>query len=144
MLELVNMPEWIRFIGDRKVKTLDDADRYIQGILHNPTIDYWVISEKETHSPVGIVSFIKRHYLDHYDIGFALLSRFKKKGYAFEATQAILQDARDSGNHSEILATTVKDNVSSIQLLHKLGFSFAKEITNEKETINVFSKKLNT
>lgn len=88
---------------------------------------------------MGIITFIKRDYLDHYDIGFAFLSKYTGKGYAYEATIAILKDVVKSPTHTHILATTVKGNVSSIKLLEKLGLRFDREITREGDLLAVYS-----
>ena len=72
-------------------------------------------------------------------IGFAFLPTYAKQGYAFEASAAVLADLFKSNQHQTILATTLKENSSSIQLLQKLGFVFSKEITNENDTLQLFS-----
>lgn len=140
VMELVNSREWIQFIGDRNIHTIAEAGIYIQKIIDNPTIDYWVVKLKEEKTPVGIISFIKRNYLPHHDIGFAFLDEHKKKGYAFEAASVVLYDALQNFNHTQVLATTIKENGKSIQLLQKLGFSFDKEIVHEDEPLFIFVK----
>ena len=137
--ELLNTAGWIKFIGDRNIRTSEDADNYIQKILTNPAISYRVVTLKEDETAIGVVTFIKRDYLDHHDIGFAFLPAYNKQGYAFEATKEVLNDLLNQHEHSTILATTIPENNSSIQLLKKLGFSFNKEITHESELLQVFS-----
>ena len=139
IFELVNTPGWIKFIGDRNIKTSEDADKYIQKIITNPAINYRVVTLPENNTPIGLVTFIKRNYLDDADIGFAFLPAYNKQGYAFEATKEVLSDLLNQHEHSTILATTIPENSSSIQLLKKLGFSFNKEITHESELLQVFS-----
>ncbi len=139
IFELVNTAGWIKFIGDRNVHTKEDAERYIQKILSNADIHYRVVTLQDTQTTVGVVTLIKRNYLEHHDIGFAFLPNHAKQGYAFEASAAVLADLLKSNQHQTILATTLKENVSSIQLLQKLGFSFSKEITNENDTLQLFS-----
>lgn len=136
IFELVNTPEWIRFIGDRNVNNIEEACNYIQKILDNTNVNYWIVRLKNEGVPVGVITFIKRDYLEHSDIGFAFLPHFSKKGYAIEATKAALDEITKSSKHSRILATTVKDNRNSIQLLEKLGLKFDKEIAvNEDELL---------
>jgi RimJ/RimL family protein N-acetyltransferase len=137
--ELVNTPEWIRFIGDRNIRSIADADEYIQKIISNPNTNFWVVRIQDQQIPIGIISFIKRDYLEHYDIGFAFLAKHTKKGYAHEASIAVLNDAIKNANHKQILATTVKENTNSIQLLEKLGLRFYKEIQNENQLLQVYS-----
>ena len=138
ILELVNTPEWVRFIGERNVKTEEDAVAYIQRIMQNPDIMYWVVRLKEQQEPIGIITFIKRDYLEHHDIGFAFLARYGKQGFAYEATAAVLADVAQNTEHTHILATTVEDNVNSIKLLQKLGLQFEKQIQNGNDTLLVF------
>ncbi|MEK6783305.1 MAG: GNAT family N-acetyltransferase [Bacteroidota bacterium] len=78
ILELLNTPEWIKFIGDRNVKTKEDAREYIQKIIDNPKANYWVVRLRHLQVPIGIITFIKRDYLEHYDIGFAFFSKYAK------------------------------------------------------------------
>jgi ribosomal-protein-alanine N-acetyltransferase len=137
--ELVNTPEWIKFIGDRNIKSIAEANEYIQKIISNPNTNFWVVRIQDQQIPIGVISFIKRDYLDHYDIGFAFLAKYTKKGYAYEAAIAVLNDAIKNSNHEHILATTIKENNNSIQLLEKLGLRFYKEIENENELLLVYS-----
>jgi RimJ/RimL family protein N-acetyltransferase len=139
IMELVNMPEWIKFIGDRNIRTQEDARVYIRKIIDNPTANYWVVKLQEQNTSIGIVTFMKRDYLEHYDIGFAFLSKFTNKGYAYEATTALLNDAINNPTHKQILATTVKENTNSIKLLEKLGLRFEKEIENGNNLLLVYS-----
>jgi [ribosomal protein S5]-alanine N-acetyltransferase len=137
---LVNTPEWIKFIGDRNIKTQADANIYIEKIINNPKINYWVIQLNSTKISIGIITFIKRDYLEFHDIGFAFLPQYTKMGYAFEASKAVLNDAINNNNHHQILATTVKENIRSINLLQKLGFYFNREIKNGNDLLLVYSK----
>ena len=139
LFKLVNTPEWIRFIGDRNIRTLADAGEYIQKIIDNPNANYWVVRLQDDQSPIGIITFIKRDYLEHYDIGFAFLPRYAKNGFAFEATKTILKEVVKNPIHTRILATTVKENVNSIKLLEKLGLSFEKEISRDGDLLSVYS-----
>jgi RimJ/RimL family protein N-acetyltransferase len=136
---LVNTEGWIKFIGDRNVKSTDDAKAYIQKILVNQNINYWVVKLQDNNTPIGVVTFIKREYLDHPDIGFAFLPEYAKKGYAFEAATVVLGDSMDDPIHPYILATTIKENEKSISLLEKLGLRYLKEIENENEKLLVYS-----
>jgi ribosomal-protein-alanine N-acetyltransferase len=138
IFELVNTAGWIKFIGDRNIHTNENAEQYIQKIISNPDVSYRVVTLQDEQTAVGIVTLIKRNYLQHHDIGFAFLPGYSKQGYAFEASAAVLADLFKSGQHQTILATTLKENISSIQLLHKLGFSFSKEITNENDTLQLY------
>jgi RimJ/RimL family protein N-acetyltransferase len=137
--ELVNTPEWIKFIGNRNIRSTAEANEYIQKIISNPNTIFWVVRIQDQQTPIGIITFIKRDYLDHYDIGFAFLAKYTKKGYAHEASIAVLNDAVKNANHKQILATTIKENTNSIQLLEKLGLQFYNEIQNENQLLQVYS-----
>lgn len=141
VFELLNSEGWIKFIGDRKIETREAAQQYIQKILNNPQMTYWVARRKNGKIPIGMISFIKRDYLDHHDIGFAFLPAYYCKGYATEATKMILSDLMQDPNHKIILATTMPGNRSSIRLLEKAGFHFKKEIENEQVRLLLYSIK---
>ena len=143
ILELVNSAGWIEFIGDRHVHSVEDAVDYIKKIKENKNINNWTVSLKDQQTPIGIISFIKREYLDHHDIGFAFLPQFSKKGYAFEAANAVLQDALNNPLHTEVLASTLPHNKNSISLLLKLGFVFIKEMELGNEKLFLFSIRKN-
>ena len=136
---LVNTPGWIEFIGDRKIKTNEDGLVYIQKLMSNPNIQYWVVRLKSQNIPVGVITFIKRDYLDSHDIGFAFLPEYSGKGFAYEAASVVLDAAKSDPVHSRIFATTLKENTKSISLLSKLGFRFDKEIEVEEEILQVYS-----
>jgi ribosomal-protein-alanine N-acetyltransferase len=139
IFELLNTPDWLRFIGDRNVKSEGDAQNYIKRINLNPSTTYWVITLKENSVPVGIVSLVKRDFLDHYDIGFALLPRYEKMGYALEATRHVLQIESQKRLHEKILAVTITNNQKSIHLFEKLGLRLKETIEKGSETLSVYS-----
>ena len=139
IFELVNTPGWIKFIGDRNVKTTEDAVNFIQKIISNADINYWVVKLEDKQIAVGIITFIKRDYLEHHDIGFAFLPTYAKQGYAFEATLAVLTNLVKDKEYSTILATTIKENEASIQLLKKLGFTYRNEIKNGNDLLHVYA-----
>lgn len=137
--ELVNTQEWIKFIGNRNVRTEVDANNYIQRIIYNPNSNYWVVKLKSNNLSIGIITFMKRDYLEHHDIGFAFLPKYTKNGYAFEATVTFLNDLINKKSHRRVLATTIKENISSIKLLKKLGFIFEKEMVVGKDLLMIYS-----
>ena len=98
ILELVNTDGWKSFIGNRNINSQSVAAAYIQKIIENPDTNYWTVKIKETKIPIGIITFIKRDYLEHHDIGFAFLPEYFNKGYAFEAANAVLKYLLKTGN----------------------------------------------
>ncbi len=139
IFELVNTPGWLKFIGDRQVYDLEAAAAYVQKMKGNGAANSWVARLKEGETPIGVVSFLKRDYLDHHDIGFAFLPRFGKQGYAYEAASAVLNNLMATGDYPCIYATTLPDNTNSIQLLEKLGLQFERVIRVGKEDLRLYA-----
>ena len=144
IMELVNTPGWLQFIGERNVGSLEESNQYIQKILTNPDVNYWVVKISANQTSIGVVTLIKRDYLAHHDIGFAFLPNYAKNGYAYEAALAILNEVIKDPLHTHILATTLKDNINSIQLLKKLGLQFVEQIENENALLLVYGVAADT
>lgn len=142
ILAILNAPGFIRFIGDRQVRTLEDASWYIKRILDDPGMQYWIVKLKNDGSAIGTITFIKRDYLDHHDIGFAFLPSYTKMGYAFEAANTVLQQLIADADHQFVLATTAKDNMNSIRLLEKLGLQRQNKIKIGDREAWLYSMKL--
>jgi RimJ/RimL family protein N-acetyltransferase len=124
-LELLNDPSFIQNIGDRGVRTPEDARRYIQDRL---TASYerngfgmYVVERKEEAGPIGICGLVRRESLPDVDIGFAFLRRFWSKGYAVESAAAVMTYAREVLGLPRIVAVVNPDNQGSIRVLEKLG-----------------------
>ena len=139
VLTLLNTKGWIEFIGDRNVHTYEDALTYINKIINTQNLFYWVVRIKDKNIPIGIISFLKRSYLENFDIGFAFLPEYNGNGYAYEAAKEILSMVSIIPEYSPVLATTVPQNVNSIKLLIKLGLHFEKEIEVEKEKLHIYT-----
>lgn len=139
IISLVNSKGWIENIGDRNIHSKDDAIIYINKILVTENFFYWVVRIKDENTAMGIVSFMKRSYLDNFDIGFAFLPFFHNRGYAYEASKAVLSIVLQLPECNIMLATTRPSNNSSIRLLTKLGFRFEKEIEIEAKKLNVYA-----
>ncbi|MFY7900091.1 MAG: GNAT family N-acetyltransferase [Chitinophagaceae bacterium] len=139
--ELVNTNDWLQFIGYRNIHSIEDSIAYIEKIINTPQFNYWVVSIKDTTVSVGIISFIKRDYLPHFDIGFAFLPNHQHKGYAFEAVKTALEYIVDTTSLSTILATTLPNNLASIALLQKVGFAFQKSQVINGQELSVYTLK---
>ena len=141
---LLNEPSFLRYIGDKKVRNLEDARQYI---LNGPVASYerhgfglCLVALKETHTPIGMCGLLKREELPDPDIGFAFLPAFWKQGFGLEAANAVLEDARDRLRPERILAITRLDNEASIKLLERLGFKFEKimKLSADREEVRLF------
>lgn len=129
IFKLVNEPGWIKFIGDRGIRNMEDAEAYI---INGPQKSYADFDfglfkvSLQNGTPIGLCGLLQRDYLDHPDIGFAFLAEFTGKGFALEAAEATIQYANETLNEKTIMATTLPENEKSISLLEKLGLRFVK------------------
>jgi ribosomal-protein-alanine N-acetyltransferase len=142
IFELVNTEGWIKFIGNRNITTPLEAITYIKKILDNKNILYWIVQLKNSHEKIGVITFIKRDFLPHHDIGFAFLPQHAKQGFAYEATIAVLDSVINKYKPLHVLATTIPENTSSISLLQKIGLTFEKEFEVEKEKLHVYGASI--
>ena len=141
MFELLNDPSFIRNIGDRHIRTLDDACAYI---LNGPVKSYekngfglYLIVLKETHESIGMCGLIRRETLEDVDIGYALLPRFWSKGYAIEAARAAKAYAKDVVGLKRIVAIVDPANEPSIRVLEKLGLRYEKMVRLSEDDIDL-------
>jgi len=132
MLEMLNTPTWLRFIGDRNVKTLEEAENYLlNGNIRSYQeygFGFYVVVIKETQESIGICGIVKREGLEDVDIGFAFFQQFMGKGYGYEAGSATLNYALNDLKIKKIVAIVDPENVVSIALLKKIGLQFEKMI----------------
>lgn len=148
IVDLLNQPSFLRFIGDKKVRTVEDARKYIQtGPLETYKrygFGLYLVQLKDTNKPIGMCGLVKRDTLHDPDLGFAFLPEAWGKGYAFEAASAVLEHTRDALKLSHILAITNPDNDPSIKLLSRLGFQFEclKRLSNDADWVKLFSLNL--
>jgi RimJ/RimL family protein N-acetyltransferase len=85
-----------------------------------------------------LISFLKRDYLEFFDLGFAFLPEYARQGYAYEASEAVLHRMMQDPKHHTVQATTLPSNQASINLLGKLGFQFQEERIDEDIKFHVF------
>lgn len=147
-LALLNTPKWIQNIGDRKVKTIHDAENYIN-IKIVPVFEKYgyancTIYLKNSLQKIGIVGIYHRDETIDVDLGYALLPEFEKKGFAFEACQAMIIFARSETSLKELKAFINPDNIESIRLIKKLGFEYEKDFIfpDENKPVSSFSLKI--
>jgi RimJ/RimL family protein N-acetyltransferase len=140
ILELVNEPSFIKNIGDRGVRSLEDAKRYIE---MGPVSSYarngfglYLIQLKESGESIGMCGLIKRPTLEDVDIGYAFLPRFWSKGYALESALAIKEQARQLGL-KRLVAIINPDNESSIRVAEKMEMKFERMVRLSADDIEV-------
>ena len=145
IIELLNDPSFIRFIGDKKVRTLEDARQYV---LDGPVASYgqfgfglYATELKEPRVTIGICGLLKRETLPYPDIGFAFLPTYWNQGYAYEAAAAVMNHARAILGLKQILAITTPDNEASAKLLGKIGLRFDRlvKLSEDAAEVRLFS-----
>ena len=126
ILELLNDRDWIRFIGDRNVRTLDDARGYIGRVLKSQEKFGFSLLHTALRdgTPAGLCGLIKRDAYEHVDLGFAFLPAFRGKGYAAEAGAAVRDYGIEVLGLGRLVAFTDPENQSSCKLLQRLGFAY--------------------
>lgn len=132
ILRLVNEPSWLFFIGDKGVRNLDDARRYLRegplDMYARRGFGLYLVSTKHDGTPIGMCGLIKRDALPDADIGFAYVPESWGNGYAAEAAEVIVAHARDDFALKRLVAITSPDNTASIRVLQKIGFAFERVI----------------
>lgn len=139
IIQLVNTKGWIEFIGDRNIHSKEESVAYINKILTTQNIYYWIVRIKDGNIPIGLISFLKREYLENFDIGFAFMPEFFGHGYAYEAAKEILSMVSAYPVYNPVLATTIPNNIHSIKLLIKLGLHFEKELEVAGEKLHIYT-----
>lgn len=132
IVALLNEPSFLRFIGDRGVRTLEDAATYVQ---KGPQASYaqhgfglLLVLRREDEAPIGMCGLLKREVLDDVDLGFAFLPSSWGKGYASEAAGAVLAHGREAFGLRRVAAIVQPDNAASLRVLDRLGFAFDRMV----------------
>jgi ribosomal-protein-alanine N-acetyltransferase len=145
IVELLNEPSWHRFIGDKGVRTEDDARKYLRdgplAMYERTGVGLMLVTLKSSGVAMGMCGLIRRESLDDVDIGFAMLPAFWGNGYAHEAAAAVLDYGRRVLGLKRIVAITSPDNVRSIGLLERIGLRFERSLrlAGSDEDINLYA-----
>ena len=130
MLELMNEPAYYENIGDKGIRSSEDAERYIEekylASYARHGFGLYLVELLETSVPLGICGLVRRASLDHPDLGFAYLKRFWSQGYATEAATAIIGYARGALGLTHLYGVVSPKNARSVRLLERLGFRFER------------------
>ena len=132
LLELYNSPKWLRFIGDRNIRTIAQAEDWINTKI-TPQFDRlgfgnYIVLRKSDQARIGTCGLYDREGVDGIDIGFAFLPQYEKQGYAFEAASKIMDIGFKLFSLQKISAITMPENIASQRLLGKLGLQFQQII----------------
>jgi RimJ/RimL family protein N-acetyltransferase len=134
LVQLLNEPSFIENIGDRGVRSLDDARAYF---AKGPAASYekygfglFHVSLKESREPIGLCGLLKRDWLEDVDVGFAFLPQYFGRGYASESAQAVIEWGRREKGIQRFCGITKADNTGSIHVLEKLGMKFDRFVTS--------------
>jgi ribosomal-protein-alanine N-acetyltransferase len=129
---LLNSEGWLRFIGDRGVRTLDDARTYLQDgpmkmqALHGFAL--WAVQRRKDSATIGMCGLVRREGLDDVDVGYALLPSHTGRGYAREAAAATLRHGFEALGLKRIVAITHPDNAGSVRVLQTIGMQFERRL----------------
>jgi ribosomal-protein-alanine N-acetyltransferase len=137
IFKLFNQQDCVKFIGDKHIKNLVDAENYIiEKFLSSYKANgfcLYIVCQKKSNAVVGLCGLIKREELEDVDIGFAILTDFQGKGYVTEAAIAVKNHAFNSLGIKRLVGITDKLNVGSIRVLEKLGMTFEKHLILKHE-----------
>lgn len=145
IIELLNDPSFIKYIGDKKVRTVQEAHKYI---LNGPVSSYkkngfglYLVLLKETAVPIGICGLIKRDNLENVDVGFAFMPAYRRKGFAYESASAVVEYGKRNFNLKKIVGVTVPDNTGSIAVLEKIGLKYERmvKMNQDEPEIRLYS-----
>lgn len=132
IFQLLNEPSWLQFIGDRGIRTVEDAVRYIEtgpmAMYGRYGLGLYHVGLAATGQPVGVCGLLKRQALEDVDLGFALLPAFWAQGYAREASAAVLAHGRKVLGLRRIVAIVLRHNAPSRRLLEALGFTVERPV----------------
>lgn len=130
IFSLLNSPKFLKYIGDRGVRSVEQAGEFIDERYRKSYQDHgfglYTVERKDDGIQVGICGFVKRDEFDHPDIGFAFLPEHEGLGYGFESAKAVINFGREELSIDRALAITTQDNHPSGRLLEKLGFTFTE------------------
>jgi RimJ/RimL family protein N-acetyltransferase len=132
ILRLLNEPSWLQNIGDKGVRTVADAERYIETgpveMYGRLGFGLYLVCLEDKDEPIGMCGFLKRETLDDVDLGFALLPSFWGNGYACEAAAAVMSYGRSAFGLVHIVAIISPRNDASRRVLEKLGFTLERTV----------------
>ena len=131
--ELVNEPAWKKYIGDRNVNSIEDAEIYLSEKIipsyKQHGFGFYVVRLKNSNILIGMCGLIKRDWMNYVEIGYAFLAKYRGKGYAIEASISTKEFAKNKLSIPKIAAITDVENEKSGKLLNRLGLEFSELIS---------------
>lgn len=132
ILELLTDAAFLANIGDRGVRDLASAERYI---AEGPGASYarhgfglFAVDQKASARTIGLCGLLHRDSHPDVEIGFAMLPRGRGQGFTLEAAAAALRLGIQGFALKRIVAITAPDNAGSIRILELLGFRFDRMV----------------
>ena len=147
IFQLMNTPKFIKYIGDRKISSINDAKNYIKvkmlAQLYLMGYSSYTLINKSNGDKIGICGLYNRAGVDGIDIGFGILPHFERLGYAYESSSRLIKGAFEELELEEIKAIANQDNIPSQKLIKKLGFEFTGKtvLPNEDDELLLFEIK---
>jgi RimJ/RimL family protein N-acetyltransferase len=133
LVGLLNQPSFLANIGDRGVRNVEDAHRYLRegpmAMYEKFGFGLWHVARRSDGAPIGMCGLLRRDILPDVDVGYALLPEFWGQGYAFEAADAVLEHAAKEFGLDRVIAVVSEGNRGSIRVLEKLGMSFERMVS---------------
>jgi ribosomal-protein-alanine N-acetyltransferase len=148
ILELLNQPSWLQFIGDRGVRNLADAHAYINNgplaMIKQHGVGLYLVELRSSKQAIGLCGLLKRETLTDIDIGFAFHPDFWGKGYAKEAAAACIEYACEFLRLDRVVAITLPENRASIALLKAIGMAYESDTSlgESDEVLQLYAKQL--
>ena len=146
ILALLNDPDWIRYIGDRGVRSVEAARDYLEARMlsqyEKHGFGLWMVESRASSEPMGICGLVKRDTLPEVDLGFAFMPEYRGLGYAYESALAVRGHATGALGIRKLLAITSPANTASARLLERLGFALESEMPwdgDGKDVVSVYA-----
>lgn len=119
VLALFTDPMFIRYVGDRGLRSEADAIEQIEGPLARQQRAYatkYAVFEQD--EPVGLCGLMQRDYLPAPDLGYSFLPTARGRGLAREAARWVLSHSQQA----MVYAMVNSDNQASRALLEHMAF----------------------
>jgi ribosomal-protein-alanine N-acetyltransferase len=125
------------WISDTNIQSMISEPTYttkeeIRALLHKYISSYqqdsfyrWIIVEKDSLAGIGQISIFLVDDKNHWcEIEYCIGSEFQRKGFATEATKAIIDFSFSSVNFHKIQVCHKENNMASKGLIQKCGFKY--------------------